>query len=64
MLSGSGRFRVADDVFDVVAQDIVYCPRPTPCAPGRPAPTGWSMLAFGAHTEGEDAEMDREFWTD
>ena len=27
-------------------------------------PDGMDMLAFGAHTEGEDTAMDREFWTD
>ena len=25
---------------------------------------GMELLAFGAHTEGENTEMDREFWTD
>ncbi|HEY6523357.1 MAG TPA: cupin domain-containing protein [Solirubrobacteraceae bacterium] len=63
VLSGSGRFRVADDVFDVVADDIVYC-APDAMRAWEAGPDGMDMLAFGAHTEGEDAAMDREFWTD
>ncbi len=63
VLSGSGRFRVADDVFDVVADDIVYC-APDAMRAWEAGPDGMDMLAFGAHTEGEDTDMDREFWTD
>ena len=55
MLSGSGRFRVADDVFDVGADDIVYCP-PDAMRAWEAGPDGMDMLAFGAHTEGEDTD--------
>jgi hypothetical protein len=27
-------------------------------------PDGMELLAFGAHTEGENTEMKRDFWTD
>ncbi|MGH2896111.1 MAG: cupin domain-containing protein [Solirubrobacteraceae bacterium] len=63
VLSGSGRFRVQDDVFDVGPQDIVYCP-PGAMRGWEAGPDGMELLAFGAHTEGENTEMDREFWTD
>ncbi len=63
MLSGSGRFRVQDDVFDVGPRDVVYC------APGamrawEAGPDGLEMLAFGAHAEGEELHMEQGWWTD
>jgi quercetin dioxygenase-like cupin family protein len=63
ILSGSGRFQINDDVVDVVANDIVYCPANTmrEWEAGR---DGMEVLAFGQHTEGENTEMDREFWSD
>ena len=63
VLSGSGRFRVDEDVFDVEPQDIVYC-SPTATRGWEAGPDGMELLAFGAHTEGENTQMDREFWTD
>jgi quercetin dioxygenase-like cupin family protein len=61
VLSGTGRFRVQDDVFDVGPQDIVYCPVDT-MREWEAGPDGMELLAFGAHNEGENTEMDREFW--
>ena len=55
ILSGSGRFRVQDDVFDVAPQDIVYCPVDT-MREWQAGPDGMELLAFGAHTEGENTE--------
>ena len=63
VLSGGGRFRVGDEVFDVEPQDIVYC-APDAMRAWEAGADGLEILAFGAHTEGEETEMDREFWTD
>jgi quercetin dioxygenase-like cupin family protein len=61
VLSGSGRFKVGDDVFDVGPRDLVFVPpsamRGWECDEG-----GMEMIAFGAHTEGDAASMDQEFW--
>lgn len=63
VITGSGRFRVEDDVFDVGPQDIIYCPASAMRA-WEAGPDGMELLAFGAHAEGENTEMNREFWTD
>jgi mannose-6-phosphate isomerase-like protein (cupin superfamily) len=63
VLSGSGRFRVQDDVFDVGPRDVVYC-RPQATREWEAGPDGIELLAFGAHAEGGDAEMERGWWTD
>jgi mannose-6-phosphate isomerase-like protein (cupin superfamily) len=63
VLSGSGRFRIEDDVFDVGPMDIVYCP-PQAMREWESGPDGMELLAFGTHAEGENSEMDRDFWTD
>jgi mannose-6-phosphate isomerase-like protein (cupin superfamily) len=63
VLSGSGRFRVGDEVFDVGPEDVVYC-SPDAMRAWEAGPDGLEMLAFGAHTEDEEAEVDREFWTE
>ncbi len=62
VLSGAGRFKVQDDVFDVGPRDVVYV------APGavrewEAGEDGMEMLAFGGHVEG-DAEMTPGWWTD
>jgi quercetin dioxygenase-like cupin family protein len=63
VLNGSGRFRVQDEVFDVRPNDVVYCPVNT-MREWEAGSDGMELLAFGAHTEGESAEMKRDFWTD
>ena len=63
VLSGSGRFRVTDDVFDVGPLDIVYCPADT-MREWEGGPDGMELLAFGTHTEGEDTAMKQDFWVD
>jgi quercetin dioxygenase-like cupin family protein len=63
VLSGSGRFRVGDDVFEVRARDVVYCP-PDAMREWEAGPDGMEMLAFGGHAEGEDSTMERGWWTD
>ncbi len=63
MLSGSGRFRVQDDVFDVGPRDVVYC-GPGAMRAWEAGPDGLEMLAFGAHAEGEELHMEQGWWTD
>jgi quercetin dioxygenase-like cupin family protein len=63
VLSGSGRFRVNDDILDLEPHDIVYCP-PDTMREWEAGPDGMELLAFGAHNEGEDTTMERDFWTD
>jgi quercetin dioxygenase-like cupin family protein len=62
VLSGAGRFKVEEDIFDVAPRDVVYV------APGamrewEAGEDGMEMLAFGGHVEG-DAEMKPGWWTD
>jgi mannose-6-phosphate isomerase-like protein (cupin superfamily) len=62
VLSGSGRFKVDDQVFPVAAQDVVYV------APGamrewEAGDDGLELMAFGEHRE-NDAEMEPGWWTD
>ena len=61
VLSGSGRFKVDDEVFAVAARDLVFVPpssmRGWECVAG-----GMEMIAFGSHTEGSVTDMDQEFW--
>jgi quercetin dioxygenase-like cupin family protein len=63
MLSGSGRFRVRDDVFEVGPRDVVYCP-PEAMRGWEAGPDGLEILAFGAHVEGESPHMEQGWWTD
>jgi mannose-6-phosphate isomerase-like protein (cupin superfamily) len=63
VLSGSGRFRVRDDIFDVSARDVVYCP-PDAMRAWEAGPKGMELLAFGAHAQDGDAEMEQGWWTD
>ena len=62
VLSGSGRFKVGDDIFDVATRDVVYV-APKAVREWEAAPEGMEMLAFGGHAEG-DAEMTPGWWTD
>lgn len=62
VVSGSGRFRVDDDVFDVGPRDVVYCP-PQATREWEAGPDGMELLAFGAHAD-EDTEMQQGWWTD
>jgi len=62
VLSGSGTFRVDDDIFAVGVRDVVRV------APGswrgwEAGPEGMEVLAFGEHLEGDDeSEMDMAWW--
>jgi quercetin dioxygenase-like cupin family protein len=63
VFSGSGRFRVDDDVFDVGPRDAVYCP-PQATREWEAGPDGMELLAFGAHPGDGDAQMQQGWWTD
>lgn len=61
VVSGSGRFKVDDDVFDVSERDLVYV------APGamrtwEAGPDGLELVAFGGHAD--DAHMTPNWWSD
>ena len=63
MLSGSGRFRVGDDVFDVTARDVVYV-APQSMREWEAGDDGLEMVAFGSHSEAEQPHMEPGWWTD
>jgi mannose-6-phosphate isomerase-like protein (cupin superfamily) len=63
VLGGSGRFRVGDDVLDVGLRDVVYCP-PDAMREWEGGPEGMELLAFGAHSEGEEQHMEHGWWAD
>ncbi len=63
VLSGSGRFRVDDEVLEVGPRDVIYCP-PQATREWEAGPGGMEVLAFGAHAAGGDAEMQRDWWID
>ena len=58
VLSGSGRFKVDDEVFEIGSHDLVFVPphamRSWECDDG-----GMELVAFGGHTEGAGAEIGR-----
>lgn len=62
VLAGSGRFKVDDDIFDVDVKDVVFCP-PSAMREWEAGPDGLELLAFGDHVA-DDAEMQRDWWTD
>jgi mannose-6-phosphate isomerase-like protein (cupin superfamily) len=63
VVGGSGRFRVRDEVFAVGDRDVIYCP-PDAMREWEAGPDGLELLAFGAHTEGEEPQMQPGWWTD
>jgi quercetin dioxygenase-like cupin family protein len=62
VLSGSGRFKVDDEMFSVAARDVVYC-RPEAMREWEAGPDGLELLAFGGHAE-NDGQMEPGWWTD
>ena len=62
VLSGAGRFKVADDILDVGPRDVVYV-APNAMREWEAGEDGMEMLAFGGHAEG-DAEMRQGWWSD
>jgi quercetin dioxygenase-like cupin family protein len=61
VLSGSGRFKVEDEVFDVGPRDLVFVPA-TSMRGWECGDDGMEMIAFGGHTEGTETQMDQDFW--
>ena len=62
VLAGSGRFKLDDEIVEVAARDVLYCP-PSVMREWEAGPDGLHMLAFGEHAEA-DNEGRRDFWTD
>jgi mannose-6-phosphate isomerase-like protein (cupin superfamily) len=62
VISGSGRFKVEDDILAVGEKDVVYCP-PASVREWEAGPEGLELLAFGGHAENE-SEMKPGWWTD
>ena len=62
VLAGSGRFKIEDEIVDVAARDVVYCP-PTRCARGRPGPTA-SSCSPSATTSRATPRCEQGWWTD
>jgi quercetin dioxygenase-like cupin family protein len=61
VLSGSGRFKVEDEVFEVAARDLVFVP-PSSMRSWECGADGMEIIAFGSHSEGGVTDMDQEFW--
>jgi quercetin dioxygenase-like cupin family protein len=62
VLSGSGRFKIEDEIVEVGAKDVVYC-GPDTMRAWEAGPDGMELLAFGDHVDG-DSQMDQGWWTD
>ena len=60
--SGSGRFKLDDDVIDVGPGELVYCP-PQVVREWEAGDDGLELIAFGGQAEG-DATMRPGWWTD
>jgi len=61
VLEGSGRFNLDGEVVDVAPGDTVYCPAATMRA-WEAGDDGMVLVAFGAHTEGEDSHLEPGWW--
>jgi quercetin dioxygenase-like cupin family protein len=63
VLSGSGRFKIDDEVIEVGARDVVRFP-PATVREWEAGEDGMEFIAFGTHHEDEKGHMDQEFWKD
>ncbi len=59
--AGSGRFKLDDEIVEVTAGAIVYCP-PAVVREWEAGEDGLDLVAFGAHAEG-DGNMFSGWWT-
>jgi quercetin dioxygenase-like cupin family protein len=62
VVAGAGRFKLDDEIVEVGARDVVYCP-PATVREWEAGPDGLELLAFGHHTEG-DGKLSKDWWTD
>lgn len=62
VLSGSGRFKVDDEIFPVAANDLVYVP-PGAMREWEAGDDGLELMAFGQHRD-DDTDMQPGWWTD
>lgn len=62
VLSGSGRFKLDDEIVDVAPREVIYCP-PAVVREWEAGDDGLEIVAFGAHAEG-DANMFPGWWTE
>ncbi len=62
VVAGSGRMKLGDEVVELAAKDVVYCP-PATMRAWEAGPDGLELLAFGSHTDG-DGDMTMGWWTD
>jgi mannose-6-phosphate isomerase-like protein (cupin superfamily) len=62
VLAGSGRFKIEDEIVEVGARDVVYCP-PAAMRAWEAGDDGLELIAFGHHAEG-DGEMEQGWWAD
>ena len=60
--SGSGRFKVDDDIVEVSEGGLVFCP-PAAVREWEAGEDGLEIVAFGAHAE-DDGNMFPGWWTD
>jgi quercetin dioxygenase-like cupin family protein len=60
--SGSGRFKVDDDIVEVSEGGLVFCP-PAAVREWEAGEDGLEIVAFGAHAE-DDGNMFPDWWTD
>lgn len=60
--SGSGRFKLDDEVVDVQAGDAIFC-SPEVMREWEAGDEGLDLLAFGGHVKG-DGDMKPGWWTD
>lgn len=62
VISGSGRFKLDDDIVDVAQGEVVYC-APAVVREWEAGDDGLEVVAFGSHAEG-DGNMFPGWWTD
>jgi quercetin dioxygenase-like cupin family protein len=63
VLAGAGRFKIDDDIVEVVARDVVYVP-PAAVREWEAGDEGLEMVAFGGHSEAEQGHMKPGWWSD
>lgn len=62
MISGSGRFKLDDDIVEVTRGELVYC-SPAVVREWEAGDDGLEVVAFGSHAE-DDGTMLPGWWSD